>query len=66
MERAGLLETRRAPVPRADLASNPVHSTPLVAPLPHPELVVDVNGDPSPDRGITQVWPPGAGPEQPS
>lgn len=60
LERSGILPTRRNPLPRIEPDTLPVHAQALHAPLPAPEIVADVNGVPSPDRGVTQVWPPTA------
>lgn len=56
LERAGIIPTLRRPRPRIEPAANRVHSVPLKAPLPLPELQDHVNGEPPPDRGNTTEW----------
>lgn len=58
LERSGLMPTYRLPLPRFAGSQLTVHNEPLSAPLPDPALMYHINGDPSPDRGVTQVWPP--------
>lgn len=62
LERAGLIPTLRRPRPRMEPSANRVHSMTLKPPLPLPELLRYLDGDPPPDRGLTQEWPhPSAG-----
>ena len=58
LERKGLVQTRRYPVPRLAPYKMLVHSIPLETPLPSPSLQVDAEGDPPPDRGNLAPWPP--------
>ncbi len=55
-ERVGREPTRRGPVPRLAPGLNAVHTVPLAAPLPPPDLTRLVEGV-SPDGGLTTVWP---------
>lgn len=56
LERRGLVETRRAPTPKVDLARNHIHTVDFaMAELP-PGFRTAENGNPVPDRGITQPW----------
>ena len=56
LERTGLIPTLRRPRPRIEPSANRIHTLPLVAPLPLPELQVHLNGLPPPDRGNTTAW----------
>lgn len=56
LERAGIVPTVRRPRPRIEPAANRIHTSPLSAPLPLPELQYPLNGEPPPDRGNTQEW----------
>lgn len=59
-ERAGLVPTRRTPMPRADFGTSKLVDYPLVPPFPIPERLLSGQGDPPPDRaGDTQQWPYG-------
>ncbi len=51
--------TMRGPAPQTNLSANGATNYPLVRPLPLPDLLHDVNGDPPPDAGhINKPWPP--------
>jgi len=58
-ERHGLRNTRRDPAPKMDACANKIHTFPLVPPLPLPGFLHRENGNPSPDRGLSDVWPHG-------
>ena len=58
LERVGLRETLRSPVPRMR-SDNPIHTYPLDWPLPLPELSHWKIDAPSSDRIVTQIWPNG-------
>lgn len=58
MERRGLIQTARAPVPRVAPDLCAVHNMPLKPPLPDPLLLQTVAGI-IPDRGLTTQWPHG-------
>ena len=59
LERAGLVETLRQPLSLM-VDDNAVLSVPLPFPLPHAALTQHIeDGDPSPDRVETLVWPHG-------
>lgn len=53
MERAGLLETRRGPVPKLSVSINSVHQFPMTNPYPAAAFRVEAQGNPAPDRGLT-------------
>jgi hypothetical protein len=58
LERSGLLFAYRNPVPQISPAELLVHSIPLTAPLPLPELQRGLEGSPAaPARGQTKHWP---------
>lgn len=60
LERKGRLRTLRLPTPLAAPGLNAVHTYPVEAPLPLPELSGDPTGSPTPDiPGLTLVWPHG-------
>ncbi len=62
-ERAGLIHTRRGPLPQIRVEDNKAHDYPLTVPLPLPGLIRYENGQDvdgtinSPDRGKTVSWP---------
>jgi len=61
LERNGVYSTRRSPVtPRLDTtkAGLRVNTIPLQQPSLNPDLLLDNNGAPPTDRGITDPWPP--------
>lgn len=58
MERRGLIQTERAPVPRVAPDLCIVHNMPLKPPLPDPQLLLAAEGI-IPDRGLTTQWPHG-------
>lgn len=58
LRRNGLMPTPRSSLPRLDTARLRVHTIPLKPDQIDPGLVLDASGDPPPDRGITDVWPP--------
>lgn len=57
LTRCGLLDATIGPLPSIEPEHWLVHSSPLSAPMPWPELQVHLLGDPSPDRGQTRPWP---------
>lgn len=58
LERSGLRPTLRSPIPRMR-TDNPLHTYPLVWPLPHAHLSLAESGSTAPDRVVTQIWPHG-------
>jgi hypothetical protein len=58
LERAGIIPVLRRPRPRISPQQHTYHSLPLFGPLPLAEHVAYLNGEPPPDRGVTQEWPP--------
>ena len=64
LERKRLVETRRGPAPRFHPGSSQVHSLELSPPLPLIQFVLDTNGEPPPDGGLTTPWPHGVSVEQ--
>ncbi len=54
-----LYQTRRAPGPRMDTASNLAHLLPMEPPAPIPEVLRDALPQP-PDGAHTQPWPHGS------
>lgn len=63
LERAGLLQAQQMPGPRIDPMKYRAHEIPLEAPLPNPDGLAYLTGDPVPDRGQTLPWP---NPNEPS
>lgn len=57
LERAGILMTERGPRAHLSPTLNAVHFYPLKPPLPNPVFLQDENGNPSPDRASTRIWP---------
>ena len=58
LERSGLLFAYRNPAPKISPLDFLVHSIPLEAPLPLPELQRGLEGSPAaPSRGQTKEWP---------
>lgn len=59
LERSGILPPWRNPVPRIEPDRFLIHTEPeaKIPPLPLPELLYHLNGDPPPDRGQTLPWP---------
>lgn len=57
LERIGVLAADRLPGPRVQPSSWRVHSIPLKAPTPLPDLQSHLVGDPPPDHGKTLEWP---------
>lgn len=57
MERHGIIPASRRPKPRIEPAALRVHSLPLKPPLPLPDLLQHLNGEPPPDRAVTREWP---------
>lgn len=55
-ERAGLVATNRAPLPRAAPGENRIHSLALRSPLPQARLLQPLVGN-NPDHGSTTIWP---------
>jgi hypothetical protein len=45
-------------MPRLDIGSLKVHDMPLHREQLNPNLLLDAEGDPPPDRGRTDLWPP--------
>jgi hypothetical protein len=58
LERIGVRTTRRTQVPRIDLPHLRVQTLPLESDQLAPELLLDAQGDPPPDRGRLDEWPP--------
>ena len=58
LQRQGLLETPVTPTPRQDFTNMRINSIPLQQRQLNPAMMLDVAGDPSPDRGRTDEWPP--------
>lgn len=58
LQRIGVLQTELQPQAAMDPRTWKVHVEPLVAPLPAPETVVYLDGEPPPDRVVTGNWPP--------
>lgn len=56
--RNGLLPTWSVPSPRQVPCDLKIHHMPLDQRRLDPELMLDQNGDPPPDRGVTDPWPP--------
>jgi hypothetical protein len=46
-----------APAAEIEPVAHKAHQLELEAPLPLPELVEFLDGDPPPDRGVTEHWP---------
>jgi len=57
LQRIGLNQVIARPAPRIAPDDAAVHSLELEAPLPLPELQKILDGDPPPDRGVTEPWP---------
>lgn len=58
LQRSGLVPTNVNPEPRLEPRALRVHSLTLQPPLPLPELLSHLDGDPSPpDRGVGDTWP---------
>lgn len=58
LERSGIVPTYRRPLPMFGPAQLTVHHLTLRPPLPLGEILDFINGEPPPDRGVTQLWPP--------
>lgn len=58
LERVGVRTTRRTQVPRLDLPHLRVQTLPLEKDQLAPELLLDTQGDPPPDRGKLDTFPP--------
>ncbi len=58
LRRSGLRETPRAPAPRYDPVTQKVGQIPLEKRQMNPNLLLDVQGNPTPDAGLTVEWPP--------
>ena len=58
MRRHGIRHTPRVPMPRLDIGALKVHDIPLHRDQLNPNLMLDAEGDPPPDRGRTDLWPP--------
>ena len=57
LESRGVLFPVRGPLARTAPKAHRVHSFPLVAPLPLPELQHYLTGEPPPDNAGTPEWP---------
>lgn len=57
LKRAGLIRTPAINTPKVEPGAFLVHSIPLAAPLPLPELQRTELGSPEPDRGPAKSWP---------
>lgn len=58
LQRSGIIPTHKNPEPRIEPGALKVHSLPLEAPLPLPNLMYPFEGDLAPpDRGSTLNWP---------
>ena len=62
-ERAGLEPTHRGPAPRLYPNANPINAYPTAPPLPLPATALPSQGDPPPDRGLSDAWPLGVAAE---
>lgn len=58
MRRNGLIETPRAPRPRLNFRDLIINTMGLKREQVDPDLMLDADGDPPPDRGVTDRWPP--------
>ena len=58
LERNGVIPTLRSQKPRLDPKRLRVHTVPLGTPVPAPYQMLDTPGDPPPDRGKIDPWPP--------
>lgn len=58
LQRIGVIPAELQPQPALAPGDWKVHREPLVAPLPAPEAVVYLDGEPPPDRVVTGEWPP--------
>ncbi len=57
LRRSGLSDEPIGPRPRLDLGGLLVHTIPLGPPKPSFGVLLDLEGDPPPNRGITRPWP---------
>jgi hypothetical protein len=60
LERKGIYPSYPRPTPLFDPTLHLIHTEPLSRPHPLPELSEAAQGEPPPDRGATQPWPPGS------
>jgi hypothetical protein len=58
MRRHGLRPTPRAITPRLLIDNLHVNDIPLKREQLNPNMMLDAAGDPPPDRGRTDLWPP--------
>lgn len=58
LERFGIVETLREPMPRLNTGALKVNHMPLQPPLPVPRVRRVAEGDPPPDRPRFAPWPP--------
>ena len=58
MRRHGMRYTPRVPMPMLDIEALKVNDIPLHRDQLDPNLMRVAEGDPPPDRGRTDVWPP--------
>ena len=58
MRRNGFVNTPRSLMPIMDVSANKLYTIPLQRSQLVPALMLDAQGDPPPDRGITDQWPP--------
>jgi hypothetical protein len=65
LERAGLADTRRGPGGRLAPGLNLARAVPVAPPLPRPVYLLPEQGEPPPDRGLSDVWPHGLDGESP-
>lgn len=57
LERLGIEPTYRGPVSVVAPRSHAAHNYPLAPPLPYPEFQLRLEGNPPPDRNVSQIWP---------
>lgn len=57
LQRIGLNQVIARPAPRLAPDEHSVHDLELEAPLPLPEFQKPLDGDPPPDRGVSEPWP---------
>jgi hypothetical protein len=56
LERAGIADARRGPVSKSSVSINAVHSYPLSEPYPSQDARVAAQGNPPPDRPLTEPF----------
>lgn len=58
MRRNGIVPTPRGRQPRLDTRRIVAANVPLERSVLDPGVLLEANGDPPPDRGIADLWPP--------